>query len=345
MLRNCEDVAITKVIAHVIDSNGDEPLLGKSLLELDEETYMYLHNHIHKALNSAGAARGEFLINTSLVHTECIGMMGGDNFVDASNKIAEHLFKVVKNTLGAPVGDLIVVEILAEGKKAIGMLYMDYKTSFVHDVKFEDKDFKVELKPQTISLPRGGTRVNNFAFFGDSTSEEHAYDLVMGEKNILDENGEKVEFFLSDFLQATVFLDDSDITRVFRSATEKWMRKNLKEDIGKAIDCRMELDEQYINNAEVDIKETVNNVIDGIEEREKFIMNLEKTGIDTDKPFEIDKKYVGKQLSSKKLKTDTGFVIKGDFDIFEDSSRFEIQYNGDGTVNYIIKQVRNIHQV
>jgi hypothetical protein len=166
----------------------------------------------------------------------------------------------------------------------------------------------------------------------------------MMERTSLDENGEKVEFFISDFLQATVVLDYSDVTKLFRNQTEKWMRKNMKENIGKAIDVRLELDDKYVNNAEIDIKDTVNNVIDSIEEREKFLMNLEKAGVDTDQPFEIDKKWVGKKLKMKNLKTDTGFTIKGDFDIFEDSSRFEVQYNGDGTVNYIIKQVRNIHQ-
>jgi len=343
-MRFCEDVAITKTIVHVIDGNGDEPLLGASLLELDEETYMYLHNHIHKALNSDGNARGEFLINTSLVYTECQGMMGESDFIDASANIANHLFKVVKNTLSAPSGDLVVVELVVEGKKGIGILFMEYKTSFVHDIIFEESMFKVELKPQTISLPPKGQRLGKFAFFGEHIGNESPYELIMMERTSLDENGEKVEFFISDFLQATVVLDYSDVTKLFRNQTEKWLRKNMKEDIGKAIDVRLELDEKYVSNAEIDIKDTVNNVIDSIEERDKFLMNLEKAGVDTDQAFEIDKKWVGKKFKMKNLKTDTGFTIKGDFDIFEDSSRFEVQYNGDGTVNYIIKQVRNIHQ-
>lgn len=343
-MRYCEDVAITKTIVHVIDGNGDEPLLGTSELDLDEETYMYLHNHIHKALNSDGNARGEFLINTSPVYTECIGMMGEGDFVAGSANIANHLFKVVKNTLGAASGDIVVLELVVEGKKGLGILFMEYKTSFAHDIKFEESMFKVELKPQTISLPPKGQRLGKFAFFGESTSHESPYELIMMERTSLDENGEKIEFFISDFLQATVVLDYSDVTKLFRNQTERWLRKNMKEDIGKAIDVRLELDEQYVSNAEIDIQETVNNVIESIEEREKFMMMLEKAGVDTDKPFEVDKKWVDRKFKMKNLKTDTGFTIKGEFDIFEDASRFEVQYNGDGTVNYLIKQVRNIHQ-
>ncbi|MBN2898795.1 MAG: nucleoid-associated protein [Clostridia bacterium] len=344
-MRFCEDIAITQTIVHVIDAHGDEPLLGAQLLELGDETYMYLHNHIHKALNSDGNARGEFLINTSLVYTECLGMMEESDFVSASANIANHLFKVVKNTPAALSGDLVVVEIVAEGKKGIGLLFMEYKTSFVHDIKFEENQFKVDLKPQTISLPPKGQRLGKFAFFGESSSVEASYELIMMERTTLDENGEKVEFFISEFLQATVVLDYSDVTKLFRDQTEKWIRRNMKEDIGKALDVRTELDEQYVNSAEIDIKGTVNSVIDSIEEREKFLMNLEKHGVDTDQPFEIDKKWVGKKLKTKNIKTDTGFTIKGDYDFFDDSSRFEVQHNGDGTVNYIIKQVRNIRQI
>jgi len=350
-MRYCSDIAITKTVIHVIDGNSDEPLVGNQLVELDEETYMYLHNHIHKALNSENNNRGMFLVNSSSVYKNLTEMMGNSNFVEHSKAIAERLFKVVKSTLSAPSGDLIVVECVIDGKKVLGLLFMEYKTSFTHDIKFthdvksDEKKFKVDIKPYTVSLPEKGQRLTRFAFFGESTMEHQVYDMVMMERKNLDENGEAVEFFIPDFLQATVAIDNSDATKIFRSATEKWLRKNLKEDIGKAIDTRIELDEQYLNSAEIDIKDTVNGVIDSIEERDKFLMNLEKAGIDTDRTIEIDKRYVGKKLKNKTLKTDTGFAIKGDFDIFDDSSRFEIKYNGDGTVNYIIKQVRNIHQM
>lgn len=346
-MRYCSDIAITKTVIHVIDSNADEPLLGDKLIELDEETYMYLHGHIHRGLNSDSNRRGEFLINTSCVYRELNEMLVADDFVEHSKTIANHLFKVVKNTLSAPSGDLIVVECMIDGQKVLGLMFMEYKTSFTHDIKFNERQFSVDLKAYTVSLPPQGQRLRRFAFFSESSlleKHEKNYDMVMMERTQLDESGEPVEFFIADFLQATVVLDNCDVTRLFRSSAERWLRKNMKEEIDRAIDVRAELDEQYINNVEVDIKSTVGYVIDTVEEQEKFLMNLEKAGVDTDQAFEIDKKWTGKKLKHKTIKTDTGFSIKGDHDIFEDSSRIEIQYNGDGTVNYIIKQVRNIHQ-
>jgi hypothetical protein len=347
-MRYCNDIAISKTVIHVIDGNSDEPLIGNQIVELDEETYMYLHNHIHKALKREANSKGEFLVNTAKVYTELNGMMSGGNFLECSQKIARNLFKVVKSTLSAPSGDLLVSECLIEGKKVIALLFMEYKTSFTHDIKFEQSDFKVDIKPYTVSLPSKGQRLNRYAFFTEanlSNCNSCDYEMVMLERSNLDENGEKVRFFISDFLQATAILDNTDVTRDFRSATEKWIRKNMKEDIGRAIEIRSGLDDQYVNCVEVNITDTVNNVIDSVEERDKFLMKLENAGIDTDKPFELDKKWIEKKFKQKTLKTDTGFTIKGDFDIFDDSSRLEIQYNGDGTVNYIIKQVRNIHQM
>lgn len=346
-MRYCNDVAITKTIIHVIDGNGDEALLGNTVLELDEESYTYLHNHIHKALNCEGNNRGEFLINDSIVHAELRKMLESNDFVEHSKVLANKLFKIVKSTLSAPSGDLIVLECVVEGKKVYGMLFMEYKTSFTHEIKFAESEFTVDIKPQTVSFPEKGQRLNRFAFFGESVlyeRHEKLYDLVMMERKTLDENGEEIGFFISDYLQATVVLDNTDTTRIFRNNTEKWLRRNLKEDIGKAIDIRLEIDEQYLSDVEIDINKTVNNVIESAEEREKFLMNLEKIGVDTDMAIEIDKRYVNKKMKIKNIKSDTGFTIKGDYDIFEDTSRFEIQYNGDGTVNYIVKNVRNIHQ-
>jgi hypothetical protein len=346
-MRYCNDIAITKTVIHVIDSNADEPLLGNKLLELDEETYMYLHNHIYRALNNDSNRRGEFLIKTSLVHTKLNEMLSSDDFVEHTKVLASHLFKVVKNTLSAPSGDLIALECVVEGHKVLGLLFMEYNTSFTHDIKFEECEFHVDLKQYTVSLPNQSQRLTRFVFFGESTllnRHERSYDMVMMERKQLDENGEEVSFFISDFLQATVVLDNCDVTRLFRKSTERWIRRNMKESIGHAIDIRSELDDQYVNNVEIDIQSTVESVIDSVEERDKFLMDLEKAGVDTDGAFEIDKKWTGKKLKVKTIKTDTGFSIKGDFDIFDDTSRLEIQYNGDGTVNYVIKQVRNIHQ-
>ena len=99
--------------------------------------------------------------------------------------------------MSAQSGDLVVVELLVEGKKGIGILFMEYKTSFVHDIKFEESIFRVELKPQTISLPPKGQRLGKFAFFGESANLESPYELIMMERTSLDENGEKVEFFIT----------------------------------------------------------------------------------------------------------------------------------------------------
>lgn len=58
--------------------------------------------------------------------------------------------------------------------------------------------------------------------------------------------------------------------------------------------------------------------------------------------FEVDKHWIESKMKVKELKTDTGLVIKGDYDLFKDSQRINMKKNGDGTIDYIIKNVRNI---
>ncbi len=47
-------------------------------------------------------------------------------------------------------------------------------------------------------------------------------------------------------------------------------------------------------------------------------------------------------MKTRAIKTDTGFTIRADFDHYDDQLRFEVRKNGDGTVDYVIKNVRNI---
>ena len=57
-MRFCEDLIIKKATVHVMDQNGDEPIIGDSLVDLDNDSYEYLYNHILKVLSSDNNNRG-----------------------------------------------------------------------------------------------------------------------------------------------------------------------------------------------------------------------------------------------------------------------------------------------
>ena len=342
-MRFCEDLNIKKVVIHVMDQNGDEPVMGDSLVELDSDSYEYLYNHILKVLSSDNNNRGEFLNENGIVYNSVKEMILNDDFLEGSRKIGEFLFKVLKSVKGSLSGDLVILELSIDGETVIGILFLEYKTSFVHDIRFREDSLAVDIKAQTIALPPVGQRLSRCAFIKMPSID--SIELIMLERPNLDEDGERVEYFVEKFIQGTIVLDNYDITRIFKEQSERWVRKNLKSDINKATEIRSEIDDKYINSVDVDIEDVANQITDSLDEKEKFLMELEKKGIDVNDQFEIDKRFVQKKYKQKNIKTDTGFSIRGEFDFFSDSSRFEMKVNGDGTVNYIIKGVRNVREL
>ncbi|MEE7957427.1 nucleoid-associated protein, partial [Clostridioides difficile] len=67
-----------------------------------------------------------------------------------------------------------------------------------------------------------------------------------------------------------------------------------------------------------------------------FKDHIEEKGIES---FNIDKKWVEKNLKNRCIKTDTGFEIKGKMEYFEDFMKYGIRHNGNGTVDIVIKNV------
>jgi len=55
----------------------------------------------------------------------------------------------------------------------------------------------------------------------------------------------------------------------------------------------------------------------------------------------VDKTWVDKKLKRVRLNIDKQIDLYINEEIYHDSSKFEIQRNGDGTINMIVKNVMN----
>ena len=56
---------------------------------------------------------------------------------------------------------------------------------------------------------------------------------------------------------------------------------------------------------------------------------------------QVDKNWVEKKLKRTRLKIDSDIDLYLTHDAYNDNERFEIKRNGDGSINILIKQVRN----
>ncbi len=342
-LRNIEEASIERAIVHVLDKNSDTPLLTDSELELEPAITAFLSHHILKSLSSEKNRKLKMFNPSGVVYGSLLKVYEEeDAFVEASKSIAEWLFKCMQEHPLIPSADLIVCQFVTGGDRCIAVMKMDYQPSFVHDIQYTESGFQVDLVSQEISLPSMSQRLNKAAFF--KKPGEDIYDVVVVDTPVKAEDGSLLEYFQKTFIQAGFVVDHMDKTRIVRDQMEKWIRSNMKDDMRNAIGARQDVESVFVNSGELNLARMTEEIIDDPDKREKFIENMERKGVDTDDSFTIDKKWVAKKFKTKAIKTDTGFTIRGPFETFHDNAKIEIQYNGDGTVNYIIKNVRNISE-
>ncbi|MBB6218211.1 nucleoid-associated protein YejK [Anaerosolibacter carboniphilus] len=339
-MRDIDSVVIKKAILHVLDRNADGPILTDYEQEIDEDIHEFLERHIVKSLNCEDNRTAKFKGGDTAVREAVSEIMEKGNFIEASQRIAERLFKSMKTSNLVSSGDLVICFYTAHEKEYIAILKLDYRTSYIHNVTFQDDKLKNEILPQHIGLPGTGQKLQQCAFI-KAVDEDADFDLIVLD-NMAYADEDAALYFTHTFLNCEVLVDDREKTRAFRNITEKWTRKNLKEDFEKAQEVREEMATALKHSAEIDIEKFTQNVFGtDIDMAQNFIQHFFKEGLNADR-FEIDKRYVEKKMKRKTMKTDTGIEIKGDYEDFEDRMKFEIKRNGDGTVDLVIKNVRSL---
>lgn len=342
-LRRADNFEILDAIIHVLDKQSDEPILNLRCLELTELVEEFVGGHVSKLLKDEDNIKARLFNETGVIYKSVMACVSDpESFVACSKEIATYTFKIMQQYGAVPSGDLLVTLLSFDGIPAIGIFKLDYQRSIEHAIDFDGEGFAIGLNFQDTALPTSKQRVSCAAVIKQPGGELD--DLIGVERIVKGEDGEPVEFFFREVLQANRVVDHIDKTKMLHKQMETWLRRNVKNEMDKAIGIREDLQEVYTHSVDVSAKQIADDLIDESEKREKFIEQLEVAGFDTDEPFELDKQFLEKKLKSKAIKTDTGFVIRGINDLYQDPSKFEIKYNGDGTVNYIIKNVRNISQ-
>lgn len=341
-LRHIENLVVDWAVLHVLDTQLDEPLLAGKPLDLErEEVVDFVVKHVLKALQDDNAYKAKFLPGTIMAN-HASKLLGEGDRIETSVQLARRMFDMAKR-YSEPSCDILVLCFHTGNIQAYGILRLDYQKSYTHEVSFEEDGFSIHLVAQEIALPSQQQKVTQCCF-GIMPEEEGEYDLIVLNKRRAADEEERGRF-LKEYLNAERTFDYKDKTKSFKKTVEDWAQKHLKEDFDTAQDLRTSLNNQLRNHAvvapEVVLKEALAHDTDA---RHALRAKLEKEGLDLEERFEVDKRFVDKKMKTKTIRTDTGFVIRGDYELFSDNGFIEIQRNGDGTVNYVIKHVRHVKE-
>lgn len=339
------DINIQDAVIHVLDNNAGEPILNEYTLELTEDTYKFLYKHIDKIFRNDDLVPAVFNPGENLVRERVQDYLNGleGNIIEISKELARKLFIIMKGNINIQSCDLIVTMLYTDQGPMIGILKLDYVNSFTHQVEFIDDKIGVGLVKYSAALPGSTQRIQKAAFI-KPIREGQSFDLwVLDNKNVKEmknDDGYGVNYFMNSFLGCSQVSDSRTETKSFIKAVETWTRSNITENAEEAEKIRTTVKDQLQEEDNINIAELSDELFKGdSNKKQDFEIWIKSYGID--EQVKVDKQFVEKKLKKLRLKVDKDIDLYIDQEAYKDASKFEIQRNGDGSINMIIKNVIN----
>lgn len=335
------EVELREAIIHILDSNGEEPVYNEYPLVLIEETYEYILKHIQKCLKDEELKYAVFNNERNIIKELSQEYLNGQSdLITVSKEVSRQLFKLIKSNGNIPSCDLIVVSISTEFGAMFGILKMDYVKNYTHNIDFVNDKIGINIIPQFIGLPASGQRIQKCAFI-KLIKDENKFDLMVIDKQTKSKDEDYgSNYFISNFLGCSIIENERDSTRNFIKVAEKWTQKNLKDNADAAEVVRSSIKKKLKEEEQIDINELSQNIFEGNQEiSENFVQFVKERGVSEN--IEVDKQWIENKFKRVRLKLDKDIDIYINEEAYGDDSRFEIKRNGDGTINMVIKHVRN----
>ncbi|AGX41721.1 nucleoid-associated protein [Clostridium saccharobutylicum] len=335
------DININEAVIHILDSNGEEPILNEYSLDLDEDIYAFLYKHIEKCFKDDELKYGRFNPERNIVKEVVQDYLIGitTDLVVLSKELARQLFIIMKGNINIPAGDLIIVSIVTDQGPMIGILKMDYVKNFTHEVQFVNEKIGIGIVPQVAGLPGSGQKIQKAAFIKPIKDEDNYNLMILDKQKSSNEDEYGANYFINTFLGATIVTNERDMTRTFVKAAENWTRKNVTEDAGKAEEIRTAIKTKLKEEDTINIDEFSAELFkEQPQVKEDFSNYIKQQGLEE---VAVDKTWVDKKLKRVRLNIDKQIDLYINEETYHDSSKFEIQRNGDGTINLVVKNVIN----
>lgn len=336
------EVNINEAVIHILDNNADDPILNEYALDLNEEIYNFLLKHIQRCLKDEELKYAFFNSERNIVKDLSQEYLNGENnILDVSKELARQMFILMRSKGNIPSCDLVTVSFSTEFGMFLGIFKMDYIKNYMHNVLYVEDKIGIDIVPQFTGLPASSSRIQKCAFIR-TIKADNEYDLMVIDKQAKNKNGEEYgsNYFIDNYLGCSVIDNERDQTKNFVKIAEKWTQNALCENADKQEQIRRELKKKLKEEEVIDVHKFSEEVFEENPEiKESFMAFTAESGVGS--TVAIDKEWVDKKLKRIRLKIDKDIDLYLSEEAYHDVQRFEIQRNGDGSINMILKHIIN----
>ena len=328
-----DDIIIKKVIIHILDSYMGMPVLSDKELECGPDLYEFFRAHLEKVTNSDDIKACRFE-EDSVVPVMLEGFMP-ESFVDVSRALAEELYRIMNANIDIPAADLAVILFKYSEKDYLGLLKMNYKSSYTHFTVSDFGENTNDIIMQKALLPSESQRLSEAAVIDLETM-----DIQLLEKKY-DINGTKVNYMSNLFLKCHAPLSQKARLDIVAKAVEQVNNKYFdKEDIDRKMEVKKIIHNELEESGALNVASVKEKIFkDNDEMKKDFEEKLEKYHLDESVEIRPQNKQTVKKFERQHLKTDTGIEITIPMDQYGNNENVEFFTNPDGTISVLIKYI------
>ncbi len=332
-MRNIEEIVINKVALNVLDRENNTTVLTDKELELTEEVYEYFESHLLKVLKDEEAKPAYFGEEKNIVKDLCKEIFEDEElFVDNSNKLSQYLFRCIGTDEKESSGDMAVCLFESQEGKFLAILKLNFANSYCHYIKDNGGNPIVTVGVNRTGLPGLSQKVSKAAVIREFKDD--------GNYNMLVSDRDKEGVFINSFLKCTFTRDRRENTRIINRVSEQFARKAFKDNAQEAERFRTRLSDHLRNQDSFDVQKVSEENFSDIMVKNEFKAVMVSEGI-TENDVPIDREWAEKKLKKKRLKVDKSIELYIDSEVYNDKEKFQIKRNGDGTIDIILKNVKN----
>jgi hypothetical protein len=333
-LRTIDEIIINKVYISALDKENNALMLSETELELNEETYEYFEKHILRCIRDDEAKPGKFEGGVNIVRELCKEVFEDQEaFIISSKKLGQFLFKCMGNDDKEQSGDFAVCLCDSQQGLFLALLKLNYSNSYSHFIKQGESEVTIDIGINKTGLPGIGQKLSRAVFVRKPISQEDEYDFLVYDK-------QKEGYFCQAFLRVSPVRDRRENTRIIQKTSEEFARRAFKDNAQEAEGFRKKLTETLMQEDNLNVETLTSNLLPSEEKRAEYKAALVSEGI-SEPDVSIDREWAEKKLKKKRLKVDKSIELYIDDEVYNDKDKFQIKRNGDGTIDIILKNVKN----
>ena len=332
---NRDEIIIKKVIIHILDASVGMPVLSDRELSCGPDLYDFFSAHLEKITSSDDLKQCCFSEESEILDE--LRRFDGEEFVPVSQKLAAFLYSIMNSNIDIPSADLAVLLFRFEENDYLGLLKMNYKSSYTHLTLSELGENTNDIIKQKALLPSEGQKLSEAAVIDLTT-----LDVMLLEKKY-DVNGVKTNYLSELYLKCHGRLSQKARLNIVTKAVEQVNKKYFDdENVSRSLETKKVLYDAFEEEGGLNVEAVKTKLFADNEDMQKdFAEKIEKYNMAEDVIKPVNKQTI-KKFERQFIKTDTGIEISIPMEQYNNADVLEFITNSDGSISVLIKNIGHL---